>query len=1569
MMDLTGINNYNEYYTNHYISSIFEENAGDTITNWRNLAKENEEIRTPWSLLKECAKVYYSIHSNIQRAKHSEQILPMIKDLTDICIESLGYPKANTPNILDEDGAKIPVYLEVKKSNGAPLLWLMMAHTEEHETSLLQRYCYDVETILFEDGKSSMDVENLVTKAMFNMPESPRWIVIFGVDSIALIDRNKWNEKRYLEFDLQEIFSRREESTLQAMAVLLHYESLCPEEGASLLDKLDENSHKHSAGVSQDLKYALRSSIELLGNEVLFDMKNRLGKDLDENPVDAGQLTIECLRYMYRMLFVLFIESRPELGYAPMKTQAYVKGYSLESLRDIAENIREEIEEVGDGYYLHETLAKLYHLIYNGYPETEEKLKELSSAETVHDVFSIEPLKAHIFDPEYTKMITSSKLRNSVMHKIIDLMSVTRPTGNRRDRRGRISYSTLGINQMGAVYEALLSYRGFIAERILFEVKRAGDKFDELDVGYFVPEEELDNYEEDERVRYEDQENKDKLRSYEKGTFIYRLAGREREKSASYYTPEVLTKTLVKYALKELLEGKTADEILHLTICEPAMGSAAFLNEAINQLAEAYIDLKQKELGESISFEDRFQKLQQVKMYIADRNVYGIDLNPIAVELAEVSLWLNTIYKGGFVPWFGTQLVNGNSLIGARRQCYRVEDLTATQKKFVWYNNAPTRIMPSDKRMPKKQVYHFLMGDPGMANYSDKVIKGLAPEEIKKINSWNKEFTKPYEDHELDSLLRISKIIDDLWEKQVELRKEVEEKTADPISVYGQPSDKTDSKTTIREKDWIYSHIYKSEEMQNAGPYARLKFAMDYWCALWFWPIDKADLLPTRSEFLFDMSLILEGGIVSVNQQAASGQLSLFPTPLEEMASNIFDRYSDLGKVDLVQLCSKEQRLMIAKDIAQKNNFFHWELEYADVFNDNGGFDFIIGNPPWVLLTWNEQALLSDSQPLLVIKKLNASQVNLKRDELLRNQKSKNSYLREYESVTGLQLFLNAHQNYASLSGMKANLYKCFLPQSWMFTNKTGIQSFVHPDGIFDDPNGKILRETLYDKLRLHFQFQNEKKLFAEVANRAIFSLNVYSNKSTKNFDAIFNLFQPSTIDECYVDSGETDVKGIKDEYNEWNIRGHKDRKIIIGSDELKIFSKVFDGSTEWKHARLPIIHSKQLIDVLKCFKEVNRNILDIDEIYCSQLWNETNAQKDGIIIRDVKFPEDNLSLIYSGPHISIANPFFQASQEGCSTHRAYDNIDLCGITSQYLPRCNYKPVIKKADYFKKAGRTQWDKSYLGEYRLIMREMANLAGERTLISCIIPPEVGYIHTIFGIALKDVRNLPVIAGSYASLPFDFYVKILGRGHINYDANISFPVIPEKYWDYISIRLLLLNCVSDSYADLWEVCWKDVFCKDSWSLKAKSFELKSFNLLTKEFNYDNILRDEFSRRTALIEIDVIVAMALGMTLNQLKAVYRIQFPVLQSYDIDTWYDKKGKIVFTNNRSQSNVGFSRKEFEEIKEAKSGTFTRLITDDTLPDGPIERTIEYVAPFDRCDREKDYETAWKFFEEKFKDQ
>lgn len=1144
-MDLTGITNKNEYYTNHYFSTVFEENTRATISGWNAAARESEEIKTPWSLLRQNARQYYTAHDKFVRSSVNLQVLANIKALVGNYLKSLGYPEAKPEVVAVDDSLSVPVYLEMTKSNGAPLLWVLLSASKESDAGIMESFVFNANDVdddaagtLYKGVLGEIANEDLVTKILFGTAEPPRFVMLIGMNQIALIDRNKWNEKRYLQFELEEIFSRLENTTLQAMSVLLHKDSLCPDDGKVLLDELDEQSQKNASGVSQDLKYALRESIELLGNEVLYDMKTRLGRDLDAEPVDAGQLTLECLRYMYRMLFVLFIESRPELGYAPIKAQSYYSGYSLESLRDIADNIRDDVNEVGDGYYLHETLAKLYELIYDGYPKTEDELKKATGSDSLHDMFLIAPLKAHIFDPEYTKMITAAKLRNSCMLRIIDLMSLTRATGRKNGRRGRISYVNLGINQMGAVYEALLSYRGFIAEHDLYEVKRAGDSFNELDVGYFVSESELEQYTEDERVRYESGEKAGKLRMYEKGTFIYRLAGREREKSASYYTPEVLTKCLVKYALKELLEGKTADEILKLTICEPAMGSAAFLNEAINQLAEAYISRKEKETGEIISYEKRFNELQKVKMFIADRNVYGIDLNPVAVELAEVSLWLNTIYEGGFVPWFGTQLVNGNSLIGARRQVYRIENAQSTSKGLRWYEMEPDRVPLGTKRMPKKQVYHFLLGDPGMCSYTDKVIKQLEPVNIKEMKDWNKKFTSPFTDDEVVTLLRLSAVIDELWEAQIQLRKEVGTKTQDALSIFGYTDDAEDSHTTIRQKDKIFSELYKSEHMKNAGPYARLKFAMDYWCALWFWPIDKADLLPTRSEFLFDMSLILEGTMASVNvtDSVKGGQLSLFPTEMEQMAMDIIDTYGTDTIVDIPRLRKENPRLDLAARIAEQNKFMHWELEFADLFAERGGFDLIIGNPPWIKLVWEEKNILAEKQPLLAIRSFSAAEVDALRAEELQNIKIYDDYLGEYVGTAAMQSFLGAKTNYAALQGMKVNLANCFLPTALFYAREKGVTALIHPDTPFDATNGQMIRRLLYSRLRYHFHFINELRLFPDVHHNTVFSLNVYKNQATPQFYAIFNLFAVEAIEDCFDSGCVYQLEGMKDSSGNWCI-------------------------------------------------------------------------------------------------------------------------------------------------------------------------------------------------------------------------------------------------------------------------------------------------------------------------------------------------------------------------------------------------------------------------------------------------
>lgn len=1596
-MDLTGITNKNEYYTNHYFSTVFEENASQTISAWNAAAKESEEIRTPWSLLRQGARQFYAIHDRYVRSGVNQQMLSNIRTLADIYLGCLGYPEAKPETVAIDESLSVPVYLEMTKQSGAPLLWVLLCASKETDVGILESFVFNASSVdddatnsaLNKEMLSEIPNEDLVTKILFGTAEPPRFVLLIGMNQIALIDRNKWNEKRYLQFELEEIFARLENTTLQAMSVLLHKESLCPEDGKVLLDDLDEQSQRNASGVSQDLKYALRESIELLGNEVLYDMAHRLGRNFEADPVDAGQLTLECLRYMYRMLFVLFIEARPELGYAPMKAQPYLSGYSLESLRDIADNIRDDVDEVGNGYYLHETLAKLYDLIYDGYPKTEEELKTAASAGSLHDMFLIAPLKAHIFDPEYTKMITNAKLRNSCMLRIIDLMSLTRSTGKKNSRRGRISYANLGINQMGAVYEALLSYRGFIAEHDLYEVKRKGDNFNELDVGYFVSEAELSQYDEEERVRYESGEKKGKLRMYEKGTFIYRLAGREREKSASYYTPEVLTKCLVKYALKELLKDKTADEILHLTVCEPAMGSAAFLNEAINQLAEAYISKKEQETGEIIGYENRFNELQKVKMYIADRNVYGVDLNPIAVELAEVSLWLNTIYEGGFVPWFNTQLVNGNSLIGARRQVYAESALTTTSKGLRWYENAPERVPLGTERKKKtgySQIYHFLLGDPGMCSYTDKVIKGLEPDNIKKMKDWNKKFTAPYSTDELATLRRLSITVDDLWEKQVQLRKTVENETQDELSVYGHKDTAIDSHTSIRQKDLIYSKLYKSEHMKNAGPYARLKFAMDYWCALWFWPIDQAELLPSRSEFFNDLNLILVGTFSTKKNSnlLEYQQMSLFPSEQDEIVSKINELFPGQSEVDIDNLCTLFPRLALVRKIAEQNHFMHWELEFADLFAERGGFDLIIGNPPWRTIEWKLNDVISDFCPLIFIQQLSEKKMNELQLSAFEIAAQRNIIFGEYINIAGQQSFMDAVQNYDELRGIKPDLYKAFLPKAWSIVSGKGIVGLLHPEGVYDDAKGGNFRKQIYRRLRAHYQFINQKKLF-DIGNTRPYSINLYASEHKPDFDAIFYLFDPHTIDETYEVANNPSVQyGIKDENGNWNEAGDKSRLIRINQISLESFIGLLDEEVDWQKVRMPMLFSREISKAIEAINGGNSTINDADsKILYTEMLTEPKGGKAQVQLKTC-FPYTLDSVILSGPNIGISNPLSKAAREICTTQKAFDPVDLLNIDVNYFLRNKYT-LITSFDEIKKDNPFDDNNiSMLDYYRIASRKMVDKNTERTLISSIIPPKALHMDSLYSILIHSPHNLVLVQSVFSSLISDFLVKMSGKSTLRLDLLGHLPISYESYVKERTIRTLLLNALTEPFSALWTKCWDDSYCFDSWACESKRLSKETYSRLSKDWKPEYPVRSDFARRQLLIEIDVLCSLSLGVTLTELKTLYRLYFPVLKQYEADTWYDANGRIVFTNNRSLTGVGYSRPEFENagavqptecgtaqwdgiMKNAPAGyVFARTITDDTQPGGPVERTIEYVAPFDRCDREQDYETAWKFFEEKY---
>ncbi|CAA9891607.1 conserved hypothetical protein [Candidatus Methylobacter favarea] len=1182
-LDLTGITNENEYYSHHYLSSIFEGDLKDTFSQWQTMEDNYREAVkaesqksdpfaeqcAPWIRLRSLSQDFFRLQNQLEKDRDLQSRLQLQNAFFAKLTTALGYHWQ--PAMLNlGDAGDIPVLAEVAHGSN-PALWVLGAlNTAEDKDDPLNLtlkkeqwlYGHEPQAALLNPG-----LEDLINKVIFGLDRPPRWILLLSDAQLLLIDRSKWHEKRLLRFDLAEIFGRREDSTFKAMTALLVKDHLTPEQGLCLMDSLDENAHKHAFAVSEDLKFALRECVELLGNEAMRYWREQ-SKEKVYTEVMAAHLSRECLRYMYRLLFLFYIEARPELDYVPIKSSsAYLKGYSLESLRNL-EMTPLHTEEAQQGTYISDSIQLMFELIDQGFHAHPNK--DLHAYCGDAEAFSIAPLKSHLFDPKSTPTLNRVRFPNQVMQQIIQLMSLTRPGSGRYQRRGRISYAQLGINQLGAVYEALLSYKGFFAPHDLYEVKKAGSQPNELDSAYFVPEPELKHYTEAERALNE----KGGFKVYSKGTFIYRMSGREREKSASYYTPEVLTQALVKYALKELLQDKSADDILRLKVLEPAMGSAAFLNEAINQLAAAYIQRKEKESGERLAHENYADELQKVKLYLADNNVFGIDLNPVAVELAEVSLWLNSIHKSGFVPWFGLQLFNGNSLIGARRQVFSPDVLNKSKKEQLWFNQTPSRLNPYGLREANtplnrhsgreagiqsqgceamndkfdihpctldsgnpcrnddsalfaetsstdhnnqpllsergKRIYHFLLPDPGMAHYQDKVVKGLATEAIKTINDWRKESCKAFSAEHIKQLQTFSGKIDELWQAHSRDQARIRDKTTDPFNIWGQPEDQRPQRSLLSQKDRILAQERESKDLKNSSPYRRLKLVMDYWCALWFWPINQAELLPDRNQYFFDLNWLLMGG--TLEPITEPGQTAeLFPDTLpQQLTMDFNDRF---GQLDIEKILRDNPRLNLANRLAEQYHFFHWELELADIFADNGGFDLILGNPPWLKVEWQEAGIMGDANPLFVLRNFSASQLNKLREQSFSGYpKLQADYFAEFEQSEGAQNFLNAQVNYPLLKGIQTNLYKCFLPQAWMANNPKGVAGFLHPEGIYDDPKGGLFRAAIYPRLRAHFQFHNEMDLFAEVHHATKFSINIYSVNVTAHFQHLANLFIPQTI-------------------------------------------------------------------------------------------------------------------------------------------------------------------------------------------------------------------------------------------------------------------------------------------------------------------------------------------------------------------------------------------------------------------------------------------------------------------------
>lgn len=1632
------IQNVGDYFPSGY----FSEDFIDKVQKASGVsADEMSELCSPYVQLRREYDSYknYIVNSN-----------PRVKDailhthqFNDHLLQILGYNPEREYRFyaIDEEAQTVvPVRQVLSRGGNTSMLVMEMQHLipvgDQQPSGLFeQRYNVEGDTQLIrhqqyyagqwsevftlpDELRISPAVINKAIDALFLLPPErrPHYILMMAGNTIFLLNQEKWNRGAYLQFSLDELFSQASISAFRKYYALFHLlvckDTLAADSETVLMDRLVEESYKSAYEVTKDLKNGVVLAVESLANEALYWWKQNNTVPVEDYTDDTFEAKVkdDCLTIVYRLLFIFYAESRDELDILPTNDEVYNQGYSLEMLRDL-EKVPLISEASRNGFFIDDSLRQLFRLLSTGYHEN-RPMGDKS--------FTVTHIDSPLFNNAKLNYLGDVRIRNIVWQEIIQALSLSH-----RDRQvGRISYANLGVNQLGSVYESLLAYRGFYAEEDYIEVHKAGKPEEGT---FLVPYSRMDDFEPNEILCDKDE----RPIILKQGTFVYRLNGRDRQKSASYYTPEILTRSTVKYTLKaiidEVAEGKRkATELLDLKILEPAMGAAAFQNEVINQLAEAYLTYQQQQRREEgvanwrIAPDHYRDELQKVKAYIATHNVYGVDLNPTAIELGKLSLWLNVIHKDMETPFFSNRLALGNAVIGAWLKVYSREEFSGKSDKTnskkpkllstPWWEKAPHKVKFFKNRVNRSvnEVYHFLLPDKAMLavrNIAEQ--KKAHPEETSRMNTLIKNWTEPISDRDFNILKRLSGKIDLLLKEYFQFQQSVENLTQNKGNIWGVVGTPSLNLDTYAEKERLNDVRYRHD---NA--YFRLKMVMDYWCALWFWEYDRTADLPTREEYWNDIEAMLN---VSDQELDASttralhnvhvdkhGQLGVFH---EGYMNDMFQQAEYEGLVareeanlyntdadsEIIQLSKEQvlaetkgftdnflhdsQRYKIVMEYAARYHFFHPMLEFLEVFWLRDGFDIICGNPPWIKLEFDEVGIISEKYPEVAIRKMSAPDVRKKREELFDTNPDLEALYRSEETENECSaVFLNAYQNYPLLVGQQTNLYKCVLTNGMDMMGENGHMGLLTPESIYDDPKGQNLRRELYKHLQYHFQYQNELRLFAEVHHHTVYGGQLLQKRTSSppRFASLSNLFHPNTVDACFSHDGHGSCGGIKDEQGNWNTAAHKDRIVSVGEIELKVLSETFEDGTTSDCAKFVSIHSKEIIDVLRKISEFPTHLGETPNIITECL-HETGAVDAGIIRRYTDYANiDQYEMIYNGPQFYVANPLNKCPRENCVLNSDYDNINLSSIKDDYLPRTNYVPAISLTEYKQQfrgflVGQDSEGHPTYGEwieyYKLGFRKMVGSSAERTLICALLPRKSAHIHGVISVAFRDGNHSVDAAGLYSSIVMDFYMKTLGASNVQSSRMNKFPLgVAPKYQSALYSRTLMLNCLTKHYADLWGEVWRDDFKTQTWSIDDD--RLHPFSTLQRDWSWETPLRNYFERRQALVEIDVIAAMALGLSLQDLEMIYTIQFPVLQQNENDTWYDRKGNIVFTCSKGLTGVGVDRPVWEQIRNMKEGeTYEHTIEKSELYRG---QHVTYYAPFTRQDRIEDYRVAWAHFEKLF---
>ena len=398
----------------------------------------------------------------------------------------------------------------------------------------------------------------------------------------------------------------------------------------------------------------------------------------------------------------------------------------------------------------------------------------------------------------------------------------------------------------------------------------------------------------------------------------------------------------------------------------------------------------------------------------------------------------------------------------------------------------------------------------------------------------------------------------------------------------------------------------------------------------------------------------------------------------------------------------------------------------------------------------------------------------------------------------------------------------------------------------------------------------------------------------------------PRPADDSLEHDGSGEVPAIQYPWGGWDTRPHAQRVVTVDLAVLSAWARLFDDpGTPAEQARLLRPLTQLDLAALATLADQPTRLSDYDYQWTAG-WHEKGAKADGTTVRRTEVPSSWDEVILQGPHFTVANQFAKQPNENCRNNKDWTAWDLERLPATVVPRTNYQRACDPETYTARLDRWSGE-PYTIYFRLAHRLMSQPGLERSLHAALIPPGPTHIHSIQTIGFGEHRDTVVWAGLAGSLPHDYIVKVGGLANLTDTFLSRFPLPAQHPLDQsLILRTLRLNCLTADYAPLWEELFDPSWRDDAWTdpthLPAGSARPRLGDV-GPAWSMATPLRTDADRRKALVELDALAAIMLGLTAEQLCAMYRTQFSVLRKYEYFMLFDAQGRKIAKHHQAHGH------------------------------------------------------------------